>query len=449
MAVQQYGGVAIDLDETGRTEPGVVPGLVLRLNSVAHHQVHSSLVAVTVLVLLGMRQVLAQGLTIGYAAAFVTIPLWFPALKRYWGARPLVAVGVIALASGVWLTELASADHLTSSKNLISMTVMVLGMLCGVGVILWARLLMPMWVVGAAVGAGMLLATLPDAGHGNSWKFDYSVPVAVIVLALAGRSKSRLVSLGCLVALAVISATHDARSFFAVIAVTALLALWQALPASRKGTRSVAVTAVALVVTGFIAYSLATQLTLDGYLGRQAQARSISQIETSGSLLMGGRPEMAASVALFADRPWGFGSGVVPNLGDIRVAKTGMKAINYEPNNGYVENYMFGDELKLHSVIADTWAHFGIPGLAFAATVSFLIVRAVVTSIARRSAVALVLFLCVLTFWNLLFSPIYSSVPTLMLTLGLVLAVKPVLLGAVRGPMEQVLPPQRRQAGGP
>lgn len=411
-----------DPDSPDDPDPGgpVRSGITMRLNPMLEGLLRNRLIAVVALVLLGMRQFIGQGLTVGYVVVILLIPLWFTALGRYWGARVLMVLGAIALVSGFWLTELARVDHKVSPALLVSTSVMVLGMLCGVGVILWARLILPLWAVAVSVGAGMLLATIFQSADGNSWKFEYSVPVTVIALAVASRSRRRLFPLVCVLALAAISATHDSRSFFGILIVTAILTLWQFVPAGSRGKRSIVVTCMALVAIGLIAYALGTQLVVDGYLGKEAQARSVSQIQTSGSLLVGGRPEMAASLALFEDRPWGFGSGVVPNLGDISVAKAGMAAINYEPNNGYVENYMFGGQVKLHSVIADSWSHFGLPGIAFAAMITFLSVRAVVKSIAVRRPVALVLFLAVLTFWNLLFSPIYSSAPTLMLTLGLV-----------------------------
>ena len=71
---------------------------------------------------------------------------------------------------------------------------------------------------------------------------------------------------------------------------------------------------------------------------------------------------MAATRALFVHDPLGFGLGIIPSLTDITVAKTGMSAINYQPDNGYVERYMFGTQFEVHSVTGDLWALFGIPG---------------------------------------------------------------------------------------
>jgi hypothetical protein len=54
--------------------------------------------------------------------------------------------------------------------------------------------------------------------------------------------------------------------------------------------------------------------------------------------------------------------------------------------------------------------------------ISTLMARWIVTAVAGRYASGLVLFLSVMTLWNILFSPMYTSVPTMALAVGLVLA---------------------------
>lgn len=177
---------------------------------------------------------------------------------------------------------------------------------------------------------------------------------------------------------------------------------------------------VAMVaVIAAITYNLATALIVDGYLGEQAQSRTIAQLEASGSLLLGGRPEAAASIALFQSNPWGFGAGVQPNLADILVAKTGMASIGYQPNNGYVETYLFGGGFELHSVAGDLWSQYGIPGLAFVAWIVVLVLHTLGQGLSTRTATSISMFLGISTLWNVLFSPIYGSLPTLVLTVGL------------------------------
>jgi hypothetical protein len=151
------------------------------------------------------------------------------------------------------------------------------------------------------------------------------------------------------------------------------------------------------------------------------QQRSVQQLNETGSLILGGRPELAATVALMRDQPMGFGFGTVPSHHDVTVAKTGMANINYDPNNGYVEKNMFGNGYSLHSVFGDVWAHSGLVGLALVATLLVLVVLGLGRRLSVGNASALLLFVSVKTLWNLFFGPFYSSIAILELTLALVL----------------------------
>ncbi|MCL3861297.1 hypothetical protein [Actinotalea sp. K2] len=383
-------------------------------------------IAILTLVLLGMRQFLWSGLTSGYALAFLLAPVWLPVLRRYWGGRWLFALTALALVSGLWLTELASLDHRTSMSSLVGTTLMVLGTVCGVGVILWARLVTSDRVVGLAFGSGLAISELTggDLASANPWKYAIAVPLALILLSLVNRPDRKGGQVAALMLLAAASALQDSRSYFATFLVAGLLTAWQMRP-TISGRRSSAITVVVLMgIVGVTVYNLGTTLLVGGFLGEETQQRSIEQIDASGSVLTGGRPEIAASWALVQARPYGYGSGVAPNLDDILVAKTGMASIGYQPNNGYVENYMFGGEFKLHSIVGDFWSSFGIPGVLLASTVALLVVRGLSLALARRTASGIVVYLSCATLWNLAFSPLYGSIPSLMLTLGLVMTLR-------------------------
>lgn len=399
-------------------------------------------IAVLTLVLLGLRQPLPQGLTTGYAAAILLIPVWLPVLRQYWGARVVMGLGALAALTGIWLTEAASADHTTSRTNMITTTFLLLGTLCGVGAILWARRVLPTYQVGLWFGVGLALAEVTSDGRlsSNPWKFAYAIPGAILLLSFVNRPGRRALEVLALLVLAGVSALQDSRSYFATFLLAAVIVAWQLRPAFSNRRTSTFGAVAFMCVLGAAIYNLGTALIVDGYLGHDVQARSIAQIDTSGSLLLGGRPELAASVALMKDQPWGFGSGTVPNLADILVAKSGMAAVNYNPNNGYVENFMFGGDFKLHSVVAELWAHFGIPGLALGLAIGVVVVRNLGTLVSNRRASAVVTFLACFTLWNLLFSPVYGSVPTVMLALGLGFVVlgaqpQPPRPGRVRAPV--------------
>ena len=382
-----------------------------------------SVAAVSVLAL-GVRIPLIQGITAGYFIAIALLPVWYRSLRHYRGARWVFWLSLACVPFALILSELNAIDHGFSGKVFLGTFVLVLGLVCGLGLLLWAQEVIPRRLVGALFGAGMLVGGLADPGAltaGNPLKFAVALPAAIIVLSLIDRPDYLGRQLVAVLALGLFGAVIDARSFFAICLLTAALITWQLRPRITTRRRSWAWTALLIAAIGAIAYYVGTTLLVDGYLGVETQQRTIAQIETSGSLLLGGRPELGATTALMQFQPWGYGAGTVPNLIDVNTAKTGMAALGYDPNNGYVEGYMFGASFNLHSLIGDTWASFGVLGLLFALSTVYLIVRGVASRIAVRRGTALVIFLTSSALWNTFFSPFYAAIPLLTLTLAFLL----------------------------
>jgi hypothetical protein len=176
-------------------------------------------------------------------------------------------------------------------------------------------------------------------------------------------------------------------------------------------------------VIGLVIYNLGISLLVGGVLGQGAQARSVEQIDRAGNILLGARPEAGASVALFLYRPLGFGAGALANDSDIDAAKAGMRALNYDPDNGYVENFLFGQKFELHSMLGDLWAYSGIVGIAVGLISLVLLIMIITKGVAHRAVGGLVLFVAVQSVWSMFFNPLYSSGPVLALALGLGLSV--------------------------
>ncbi len=99
-----------------------------------------------------------------------------------------------------------------------------------------------------------------------------------------------------------------------------------------------------------------------------------------------------------------------------------MARLNYDPNNGYVERFMFGSGFELHSVIGDLWAWCGLPGLALGVLLVVTLVLHLVRGINSRTLSGLLTFLILKSLWNLFFAPFASSLSVLVLALGLMLA---------------------------
>jgi hypothetical protein len=387
------------------------------------------IIAVIVLVLIGLRLDLPLGITVGYLAAAALIPLWLPTLGRYRGALTLMLSGFVAVGSGIWLSVLAAPTHVIVASELAGNSIGLVGLLCSCGFVLWTRSVLPDSWVALWFGLGLLGSVTTDNARffDNPWRFGFSFAVTVVLLAIAHILDRRWFDLLAVLGLTVLSMITDARSSFAILLLTLILVAWQMRPTSRLRSlrmRSGAGVVVALGVLAVVVYNLGQAAIVAGLFGEATRARTVDQLNTAGSLILGGRPELAATASLMTHQPYGFGAGTLLNPTDLLAAKTGMASINYAPNNGYVENYMFGGNIELHSVVGDLWARFGIPGVLLAVVILFLVLRGVGAAVAANRASGILLFLAVNTVWVFFFGPLYTAVRLLILVLALTLIPK-------------------------
>jgi len=380
------------------------------------------IIAAAALVVSGMGIVLNQGVQVGFLVAALLVPLWLPVLRRFVGIRLLLGLGTVAAGAGIWLQVANGDDHSVDPAIATSTTVLLIGAVLSIGLIVWTRTIFSIPTVALFFGIGLLLGISPSAAQfaTNPYKFGFAIPLAVVTLALARLSRRWWVELLVVFVLTGLSALNDARATFALLLLAAILLLAQ-LPVFRIGHRgSASLVALGIVVVGIVVYNLGTALVLSGILGESTTARSLAQVNASGSLVLGGRPELGATVALIATKVWGFGAGVSPQPSEVLTAKEGMKAIGYDPNNGYVERYMFGGHVELHSVFGDLWAQTGVVGLAFVVVAGALMLYGITRNIADGLAGGIVLYVVAKSLWDLLFSPFFSAEPLFILAIGLI-----------------------------
>jgi hypothetical protein len=392
----------------------------LRATSPADPRAWVRALAAASLVVLGYRLALPQGLLLGHVVALVLLPVWWGAMRRRRGGVAFVAVGLAAAAAGVWLSVANAGDHDVALTSAVPMTVTLVGALVSVGLFAWAQDVLRLDRAVLWYGIGFALAFSPSSTlfASNPWKFGFAIPVTVISLAVAHRL-GRPWELGTLAALTLVAALNDFRSAFGLLFLaTILMAGQMVLRRSRRNVSPVSVL-VGLAALSLAVFQLGQALILDGYLGAATQARSIEQLRSSGSLILGGRPELAATFALMREHPWGYGMGSVPTPEDVRIAKEGMSAIGYQPDNGYVERFMFGGNFELHSVFGNLWAQSGLLGLVFAALVIGLLVVGVVRRLADHTASGILLYAAAQSVWNVFFAPFFTSVPILIVALAL------------------------------
>lgn len=363
---------------------------------------------------------LTAGLTVGFILAVVLAPVWLGHVRRYrWVALLFVTLGVATL-SGLWLTASSASDHLMTTRQIVQSTVVVLTIVGGVGLLVWARSMWQTWQVALFFGIGTLAGISTGGNFAvNPWRFGFSLPVVLIVLSLAAGSRRRWLEFVLCLVLVGVTAISGGRSRTGILLVVAVLLMWQMWRPARRSAASALRLLVVVGSVGLAILQFIQSLALEGFLGESAAERTNLQIAQSGSLLLGGRPEVAATAALMRDHFSGFGLGVSPNYQDILVAKAGFRAINYDPDNGYVEKYLFGTTFELHSVIGDMWAWMGIAGIVAACAISAVILLGITQRVVRREAAGVALFAAVSMLWNLCFSPLNSSLPLMIVALAL------------------------------
>ncbi len=382
-------------------------------------------VAILAVVLVALQRItVGPDLMPRHAVAIALLPVWLFALREWRGARLLFGIGLVSVGAGLVLTLSAGADLDVSTTAVLKQVNLVGGVITGIGVILWTRRILGVRSVALYFALGLLLNGLISVGAlgaANPFKFAFALPIAIGLLTLLSH-RPRGLQLLVLLGLSGLASISDARSLFGICLAAAAVVAWQMRPITSSRAGSWWSTAIVVAVIGGVLYNVVSALLVGGFLGAEAQQRSSAQLGAAGSLILGGRPEIAATAALMRMHPFGFGYGVSVGHSELQAAKSGMAAINYNPDNGYVERYMFGNNvIELHSVLGDLWAASGLVGIALALLMLWQVGRNISQQIAARTANGLVLFLAALTAWNMFFSPLYSAAPSLILAFGLLL----------------------------
>lgn len=377
--------------------------------------------ALVVAVLIGSRYMVFRQLTIGYFVAFLLIPLWWGLTRRLVTPRVLGVLAGVGVLTGWLMQWIHTPDHAVESTLAVIVSVELIGVFCAAATLWWAIRTAGLGWTMVSFGVGML-AFVDTSGArfaSGPWRFGFALPVTVIVMGLAVIIGKRWLEVVLLVLLCVPTVLAGSRSLSAILllALVMIAVGWARGGRLRKRT-SVLVTAGVVGALTAVILSLGQALLLEGYLGQEAQERTEWQVDAAGSVLLGGRPELGATLALIARQPFGMGPGVRPNWDEMQTARSGMAGLGYDPNSGYVDNYMFGDGFRLHSVFGDLWANFGIAGLLIAIVLLWFCLK--VLSLGTRGVGDGITFIVTFqTLWDLPFSPWYSSITSLMVVLAI------------------------------
>lgn len=362
--------------------------------------------------LVGLHYPLGLELRTSTLAAFTLAPVWFPVLGRFRWARAVIVLGTLGTAAGLLLAWVSSDTHEVARSLLIAQTSELLGAISVVGLLLWVREAVGVHRTVLCFGLGALVVGMMQApGSENPFKYELSWPLTIVVLSLMSvRGYPPLVAVACTLLLGATAAVMDSRSFFGFCLMSAVLVLRQSLFGRRRSRSSSRVGQAALLLGGAVGLYLVMQsLLLRGAIGEDMRIRTERQMEYTGSLLLGGRPEWAVTLRLAQQAPWGLGVGVVPNSQEVALGSETLASLRIAGGRAYAVRYMFGGQFRLHSIIADFWARFSIPGLALSLLFLWVIVAGLTALIAQRQITALTALLGLTCAWALAFGPIHSN----------------------------------------
>ncbi|SNR96788.1 hypothetical protein [Blastococcus mobilis] len=375
--------------------------------------------------LIGFRYQLQPGLTTDIVATVLTLPLWISVVAAYKHIRPLIATGVIMVLASLLLSWDTAASQPVSWETASGVvrfavfTIMSLGPLC------WARTRIGVVGIALAYSAGAMLRGLLSSAVdiGLLWKYGLALPVAYLLLAVLVATRARMrtcMTTFCMLAL--VGVLNDYRSYTGICLLTALLlVVHRRQPLHSRALHKPLRTAALITALAASVYYLFSAAAVGGLLGSDIQAVSKSQAGgDSIALILGGRPEWAATLSLMMNNPTGYGAGAVPTSIDLAWAKEGLSSTTLGIGGNYVNDYMFGGAFKLHSLIADFWVNFGLPGLAWTLALAAFFVMRLTRAPGDPARRAMVSFASIAGIWFLLFGPILSNLPDVIFLVALV-----------------------------
>lgn len=399
---------------------------VLASNSAARSRLITQL-AVVLCLLLPIRAVspvFPSIVSLGQLAALALLPVLLLSMWRdvrtRWVLFILVAILVTATPLLVWTAR----DHQIDDKATVSALILVVGIALFIGAVKWAGEYLSPAQISALLAIGFLVQTAltPQMWQAQPWKYGFAFPITLLALSLVSRMRTRTTEYVVLAGVVVLSGLNGYRTY-AGIAIAIMVVMFASGILFRRlrsnPQRILGLSAVALV--GYAAYRLVEWLSLIGVLGERNMLVTQAQIASGGSLLSGGRVETPISIELFLSRPLGYGPGVKPNYSDFL---EGYDALNSRGDVGldrYLESYLFADQIKLHSIAADLWSSFGIFGLILALAFLAVLIGGLFFAISDGSVRAYLIFLLLVNFWNLGFSPIGSNLWELVAGVSVVL----------------------------
>lgn len=334
-----------------------------------------------------------------------------------WAKRVLILL-TIALVTSPVLTVLSLEDssRRAESINRVGVTLLLVGGIVSILALCWCARLAGPTVMLASFSMGLLAqALIASPGTGLVWKGYLGWSITVLILIALSRIRSiPIVLLGILI-LAGVSFVLDSRAFGLFCVVALLMYGWctavraKAVPSSRVVSFGVVST---IAVVGLV---VGPSIAADGALGERVRERTVVQLANPGTfgLLTSARPESSAAWNLFKANPLGYGPGVTLSSAERASTKLAMSRVdaNLNVDGGYIDRYVLNVRTRLHSVTADLWFNFGPFGFAAAVVMIAYLTRQAFRFMYFGTGNPVSHFLIFAALWDLVFSPIDSNLP--------------------------------------
>jgi O-antigen ligase len=248
--------------------------------------------------------------------------------------------------------------------------------------------------------------SLEAGAMSNPWKFILGMPVGFAALALAGRRSGRrcvgrvLLVSGILTGISLVTGARSLALFFAM---TALIVYTQ--DGRGRAARRIAVTLTCLLTV------LVTTLIPVNDLPSSTVEKFQQQASVNPNPLLAGRTEVPLSLTVVSDHPlWGVGDTAQPYGGLVSKAEITARSMGYADPHALVPWWVLRNQIISHSVIFDMWIRWGVLGaLPFLAAFLLIAWNTWKGRHAIRAADASLLFVTLLSAWDLLFSPAGSG----------------------------------------
>lgn len=373
-----------------------------------------TLAASVVSALLAVPSPLSASLTWGGVITLMLAPVAF---RTLWGDRRgrwLVITLLSLVPSGLLVAEISllqDPDRTFNTRFFLYEAALPAGFLAGLTGAYWGivRLGLQRFLL-IFFATLLLVAPLSSPNlHENPWKYGLALPVSILSFLLLARGR---LLLGLVIApiLVTVSIAADFRTWIALLAPATLLAVAAPIRLSRPSASKVARLGFITMTSGAVASWLVIEAASSGLLGTYLENRTRVQLDAAnGNLLLGGRPEWAAAMALWREYPLGLGIGVAPSRADYWLAIQSMplNSLAQQELSGVAADFRMG-LTSFHSTLWTFWGIYGPAGFLCAALALIFAAKAtlvgpsVLSNINLRASVTLLMLACV---WDILFSP--------------------------------------------